>query len=886
MNVLSVMVAVSMLVPSVRLCAATPVVEFDFTRPGSASGWTAQHDISALRATPEGLEVTITGMDPYLAGPARDYPPGQALWLSLRVKSEEGGGGQVFFFQSGTAPTEPASVHFDVNAGEWTDLRVPLPPLGPRFHLRIDPPGTTGQTLLARLQAEPRVLHPAPRWPKPALVETVNARRMVSGDLTVAVAPRGGFRLEVEGTDMGQSYDQSMVGYQSGDELRWFELDRPEVTGDSRRLTVAARGTDPDGARWTCTRTFTPGNVAGTIEVETRVTVDRERSVLHLPMLLVLPGAGAFGTNKHQGLFAGLEYLDNEPSSSEADLRGPASHRQTPARHKITFPLMAVQAQDRYVGLAWDQAPQFTALFDSPDRLFDSGGHVMGVIFPGSDGKNRVEGSLLPYFAEKLSPNQPLTLRAQLLGGHGRSVVAAVQHYVRLRGWPEVPPTGYSLAQYAALTAHGWLDSKIREGNLFRHAVWGDSFRPAQAADAAMYMDWLAGVSPDAPLAERLRQTRTQVLQGIAPDRLNSAAVGHVRTHAPALVYGHVPENADLARTHGRQLLGVFQSDGSILYHKPASGPDYGSTHFAREANGLTAQTVQTLLENAVFSGDRALIAQALTKLRALDKFRDSVPRGAQTWEIPLHTPDILASAYLVHAYTLGYELTGEQDFLDQAIYWAWTGVPFVYLTHPTGKGIGPYSTIAVLGATAWVAPVWMGLPVQWCGMVYADALNRLAPYDPATPWRRIADGISAAGVQITWPLADKERGGLLPDGFELVSQRRNGPAINPGTVQAGAVPLYGQGPLYGFHAFRRHAWLVHAPGQITAAQETATGVRFEVRVWPKAPCYVLINGFTNVPTVKLNGQPCPLTAPHQFQPDPGRLVLQVSGPTRIEVDP
>src|SRR5207253_5582314 len=132
------------------------------------------------------------------------------------------------------------------------------------------------------------------------------------------------------------------------------------------------------------------------------------------------------------------------------------------------------------------------------------------------------------------------------------------------------------------------------------------------------------------------------------------------------------------------------------------NGVDYGQTHWAPDANGLTADVVATLLEAAVFSGDCSLISDGLRYLKAMDKFRNTVPRGAQTWEIPLHTPDILASAHLVRAYTLGYELTGDQDFLEQARYWAWTGVPFVYLVDPAGKPIGLYGTIAVFGANQW----------------------------------------------------------------------------------------------------------------------------------------------------------------------------------------
>src|SRR5690606_20659646 len=107
------------------------------------------------------------------------------------------------------------------------------------------------------------------------------------------------------------------------------------------------------------------------------------------------------------------------------------------------------------------------------------------------------------------------------------------------------------------------------------------------------------------------------------------------------------------------------------------------------------------------------------------------------------------------------------------------------------------YSTIAVYGATQWKAPVWMGMPVQWCGLVYSDALYRWNEVRPSKTWRTIADGIAAAGAQITWPANDRERVGLLPDIFQLREQHRDGPAINPGTLQPNAARLFGRGPLY-----------------------------------------------------------------------------------------
>ena len=145
-------------------------------------------------------------------------------------------------------------------------------------------------------------------------------------------------------------------------------------------------------------------------------------------------------------------------------------------------------------------------------------------------------------------------------------------------------------------------------------------------------MDWLAGKVADATLASRLTNVARSALALVAPQNYNSAAVGHIRHPVEALVYGAVAENAATALAEGRAQLGVFQPDGSVLYQPPASGTDLGRTHWARDASGLTATHVVIVLERGVFSGDRALMGEGLRLLRALNKFRHTVPRGAQTW--------------------------------------------------------------------------------------------------------------------------------------------------------------------------------------------------------------------------------------------------------------
>jgi hypothetical protein len=541
--------------------------------------------------------------------------------------------------------------------------------------------------------------------------------------------------------------------------------------------------------------------------------------------------------------------------------------------------------------------PQFAAAFDSPDRLFGSGGHVMGVLFPGSDGKNRIEGSLLPRTTTKLHAHEPLALRAVLMGGLGKTVVPAVEQYVALRGLPPLPGPNLQLPDYVSLAAAGWLDSGIRESNRFHHAVAGGNFPAGPAADAAIWMQWLAKRTSDSALAARLMDGSKAALEAIAPADLNFARVGHVHVPVAALLYGHVAENATRAAEFGHQVLGRFTPEGAIEFHPTPGGLDYARTHYTNEANGLTSRSVLDLLEAASVCGDHDLIQSGIKELRAMGKFRDGVPRGAQTWECPLHTPDILASANLVRAFTLGYELTGDQDFLEQARYWAWTGVPFVYLVNPTDKPVGLYSTIAVYGATQWKAPVWLGLPVQWCGLVYADALYRLVRNDPKGPWKTLADGITLSGIQQSWPVAatqpdnvrDKmktavELQGLLPDSFRLREQHRNGPAINPATVQACAAQYFDRTPIYDFWAFCKNGVLVHAPGHIAQPTDQPGTITFQVQTEVGQPYYALINGLKKVPKLSINGKSVDCAAPHEYHEKEGWLILKLDGKPNVEL--
>jgi hypothetical protein len=152
------------------------------------------------------------------------------------------------------------------------------------------------------------------------------------------------------------------------------------------------------------------------------------------------------------------------------------------------------------------------------------------------------------------------------------------------------------------------------------------------------------------------------------------------------------------------------------------------------------------------------------------------------------------------------------------------------------------YATIPVFGATHWRGS-WLARPVQWCGLVYGSALLSLADVRPAGPWRRVAHGITATGLLMTWPQTDKARQGLLPDFFFPDRQHRAGPPINPGTVQADMGDYLGIGRMYDVRRAAESGVLIHAPCCIRNVREEAGRLTFELDGWGDREYRIVLAG-------------------------------------------
>jgi hypothetical protein len=63
---------------------------------------------------------------------------------------------------------------------------------------------------------------------------------------------------------------------------------------------------------------------------------------------------------------------------------------------KITFPLMAIAHQDRYIGLIWEPSDLVAPVFDSPDKIYGSSAGVMALTAP-AVGDLRFENDLAAH---------------------------------------------------------------------------------------------------------------------------------------------------------------------------------------------------------------------------------------------------------------------------------------------------------------------------------------------------------------------------------------------------------------------------------------------------------------------------------------------------------
>lgn len=757
---------------------------WDFTGPAQA--WKEPHDCTITQGQGT-LLIKSQSHDPYFHSPRfRAQGP---VNISLRMKSTASGPGQVFFItRQSPGWSEARSVRFNPeHDGQWREYSMALSTDELITGLRLDPATAPGDIELDWIALEEQTLHPL-SIQRVSVDQTsikVKVRNHSDQPRSISIAgPNGASAASAQGGPgaiMELSIGRSDTEAFSAMELKIKAADLPELTrtlflyrDQPVRDLVSLKGGDLEiqapqagmglrilrqgktaailhplahrgGKPLTFTMTIQGEELHGRTPEGDVIRFAINNQEVRCRLSPVAPG-GIEGPvvrvpgPMRQGLLAGVEYISRgEPSSSKADIETAEHLRITPNRMDVTMPLMAFVTDQGSVAMTWSDM-KLQPVFASPNYFEGTADHRMAL-----------RGNAI-LMALRIAPG---ALEPAILWGVQRN-----GGLPELPAHPRSPDEQFKLCMAAfngpLKTDKGW--GHCVEENFGRHFF----------TDHASSIYRITGRVPELPAGAGWAH-----------------GGGHLPNNTLYFVTGRAQKWLDVLNGQAAGTIRAQKPDGSFRYDGK-----FARTHFEDTSSGICGQHLITLMEHAWLTGNQDSLKAGLKGL-AFAKEHFTTPRGAQVWEVPLHTPDIMASAHLVRAHSRAFQMTGDVSHLEQAQRWALTGLPFVYQwqASPAEKHkVMPYATTPVFGATNWVAPNWIGLPVQWCGLVYADALLVLEeaergregsrPVTGLLDWRKLSRGILIVAEQmqpVSGPMV-----GLLPDSWHLGRQEPYPYYINP----------------------------------------------------------------------------------------------------------
>ncbi|KPJ64726.1 hypothetical protein AMK68_00755 [candidate division KD3-62 bacterium DG_56] len=581
---------------------------------------------------------------------------------------------------------------------------------------------------------------------------------------------------------------------------------------------------DVDGATWTFTAAYSTGSSDYIVAMAHGITPSLTRSLAHFSGPIVYAGDGAFGASKETAILSGLEWLESEEcSSTTLDITTWDHYRIVPHPYKLTAGAMAVAGDGCLVGLIWDPtAPwdgthaNLAARFASPNLVEGGDNHLMQVFAP-SPPSNVLENGVYAPFPVTIGPSAPVNLESHLVVEFGADAVAINEYWLSVYGPAQPSTMPRSIEEEIALCRLGW-ETLWDPASGWSHAVgWGHEPYPGFAA-----LHWIDYLNSDDPAVRATLQQRVDTALDLMVawwgegGVVNTGGI-HIFDWPFPFFKGHLDAGLGNIAGQANGILATQEADGSWRW----SGGEFGTP--GETAIGLCASNAMRLLRHARLTKNRTSLAAGLKALAFMDTF--VVPRGAQTWEVPLHTPDILASGHAAGAYLEGYRITADPHYLERAVYWARTGLPFVYFWQAENRRDAMHgATIPVFGASLWTWS-WLGRAVQWCGLVYAFHLNRLSDYDNSMDWRAIADSITVSGTH------QQRSDGTYPDAFSLLDDTLHGVYINPEDIAKNVWWMIGVDPEFKTAVVRFENAAVHLSTQAAIDGAELVGVGSDTRL-------------------------------------------------------
>ena len=567
----------------------------------------------------------------------------------------------------------------------------------------------------------------------------------------------------------------------------------PQITSSRQgRLVFQWSELGNDGARWSGSVTFELSRGQKEIATKYEIRCDKPRE------LLAFDGPMLYALQRDEAVFPGLEWLvDDEVSSSALDIAEdhPDRVRRVVHPNMITIPAIGIHGDGGTVGLLWDihqkwdgQRDRPSAIFASPDRFGHQRSHLAGLFLPA-----------VPEFVEPntCEATKPYPLEA---GGSLRieatiyadamadSPLAAIDRWVRKHGFPKparLPRGSYDREIQFSMQAYLsslWVPETDEWWLTKGHGLMSKTGRPRSFA-----ADLLVGsiVCPGAEVRKRCRARAEEVVAIIGGER----RLDMVR-------FGRRTDLAFANPGPAARLLSSREEDGSWRFdadQQHEEGPFVGRDYYDLGPDnaveiGTCARNAFEVLRYARIAGDWEAFDKIQRTLSLMETFR--VPRAAQAWEVPVHTPDVLAAADAVDAFVEAYRFSGNRRWLQDAVKWAQRGLPFIYMWEDREKPFLVGASIPVFGAT-WHQGSWFGRPVQWNGLRYAGALLKLAEYDKSYPWRQIAETVIRSAIHQQAP-AGKDVA-LWPDAISAIDSQKSAWIFGPQQIIQNVLKLTGR---------------------------------------------------------------------------------------------
>lgn len=647
---------------------------------------------------------------------------------------------------------------------------------------------------------------------------------------------------------------------QAGSPAVVFSLPRVE-DGPPARLVLEDTATyasqTPSAPKLRARTVFTlaPGDRSISVRSELSAQEPIEIGAFNGPMLYVL--------DRDEAVFPGLEWLvGDERSSDTLDIAAGHEHQVRYVVHPnmVTIPAIGIHGRNGTVGLLWDvhqrwhgEGDRPSVVFASPDRFNAQRSHLMGLFLPSVPEfvEPNARQAKKPY---RLEPGKPLVLECRIYAdGEAKNVLAAIDEWIKWKGLPQPAPLPHgSYEREIAFSMQAYLKSlwapekqewwTTKGGGILSHTG-----RPRDFVHDLLMAEAL---SPDAEVKQACRACADEILKLIGGE----GRLGLVQyLHRADIQMANPMAAAGLLAARDEN--GAWRFDAEQKHTTgPFVGMDYHELgpHGAVEV-GTCARKAYEVLRYARVAGDWDAYRAMLPSLELMARFR--VPRAAQVWEVPVHTPDLLAASDAVDAYLEAYRFSGERRWLDEARAWARRGLPFIYLWDDAEKPFLVGGSIPVFGAT-WYRGSWFGRPVQWNGLRYSAALIKLAEHDRTHDWRRIAELIVHSAIR--QQDQEGENVALWPDNISAIDSQKCPWVFSPRMILSNIYALMGRDEepataIVGQGEKRLH---VSTAGRISGAAWDEKALAFRVTYPAGQEGIVLVSNVARPDAVVLDGKP------------------------------